>query len=62
MAFGRARVLLAAVEAWLFTELGQGAKTGNELRDSLGLHERSTPDLLDTLVALRFLDAIGDRS
>ena len=60
MAFWPAKVLLSAVKLGVFTELGKGAKTGSELRDSLGLHPRSTPDFFDTLVALRFLKRDGD--
>src|SRR5687768_11896840 len=60
MAFWPARVLLSAVKLGLFTELGKDAKTGSELRDSLGLHERSTPDFFDTLVAIGFLEREGD--
>ena len=60
MAFWPAKVLLSAVKLGVFTELGKGAKTGTELRDSLGLHPRSTPDFFDTLVALRFLKRDGD--
>lgn len=60
MAFWPARTLLTAVKLGVFTELGDGAKTGAEIRDALGLHPRSTPDFFDTLVALRFLERDGD--
>ncbi len=60
MAFWPAKVLLSAVKLGVFTELGSEAKTGSELKDVLGLHDRSTPDFFDTLVALRFLDRDGD--
>lgn len=60
MAFWPAKVLLSAVKLGVFTELGNEAKTGSELRDSLGLHQRSNPDFFDTLVALRFLERDGD--
>jgi hypothetical protein len=60
MAFWPARVLLSAVKLGVFTALGERAKTGIELRDELGLHERSTPDFFDTLVALRFLERDGE--
>jgi hypothetical protein len=60
MAFWPARTLLTAVKLGVFTKLGSSAKTGEELRDSLGLHPRSTPDFFDTLVALRFLGRDGD--
>jgi hypothetical protein len=60
MAFWPAKVLLSGVKLGVFTELGEGPKTGAELRDALGLHPRSTPDLFDTLVALRFLERDGE--
>jgi hypothetical protein len=60
MAFWPSRTLLTAVKLGVFTELGKGPKTGTELRDSLGLHPRSTPDFFDTLVALKFLERDGD--
>jgi hypothetical protein len=60
MAFWPAQTLLTAIKLGVFTELGDGAMTGAELRDKLGLHERSTPDFFDTLVALGFLDRDGD--
>jgi ubiquinone/menaquinone biosynthesis C-methylase UbiE len=60
MAFWPAKTLLSAIKLDVFTELGKGAKTGAELRDTLGLHPRSTPDFFDTLVALRFLERDGD--
>ncbi len=62
MAFWPAKVLLSAVKLGVFTELGNGAKTGAELRDSLGLHERATSDFFDTLVALKFLERDGEGS
>lgn len=62
MAFWPSRTLLAAVKIGVFSELADNAKTGTELRDALGLHERSTPDFFDTLVALRFLERDGDGS
>lgn len=60
MAFWPAKVLLSAVKLRVFTELGTVAKTGSELRESLGLHDRSSPDFFDTLVALGFLERDGD--
>jgi hypothetical protein len=60
MGFWPARVLLTAVKLGVFTTLGNGAMTGDELRDSLSLHSRSTPDFFDTLVALKFLERDGD--
>ncbi len=60
MAFWPARTLLTAVKLGVFSELGNDALTGEQLRDALGLHPRSTPDFFDTLVALRFLERDGE--
>jgi hypothetical protein len=60
MAFWPARTLLTAIKLGLFTELGSGKRTGTELKESLGLHDRANPDFFDTLVALNFLDRDGD--
>jgi predicted O-methyltransferase YrrM len=60
MAFWPSKVMLSAVELGVFSALGGGAKTGEELRQELGLHTRAVPDFFDTLVALRFLDRDGD--
>lgn len=60
MAFWPAKVLLSAVKLGLFTTLGRGSMTGEELRNALELHPRAIPDFTDTLVALRFLERNGD--
>jgi hypothetical protein len=60
MAFWPAQTLLTAIKLGVFTRLGKGAMTGEELRNTLGLHPRSTPDFFDTLVALHFLERDGD--
>ena len=60
MAFWPAKVLLSAVELRLFTELGSTSMTGAELQQALGLHSRANPDFFDALVALKFLDRVGD--
>ena len=60
MAFWSAQTLLTAIKLGLFTDLGSSKKTGEELRSSLGLHDRSNPDFFDTLVALGFLARDGD--
>ena len=60
MSFWPARTLLTAIKLGLFTDLGPGKKTGKELQNALGLHDRSNPDFFDTLVALNFLDREGD--
>lgn len=54
-AFFAARVLQAAVELGLFTVLSEGPATETELRKRLELHERSSRDFLDALVALGLL-------
>jgi hypothetical protein len=59
-AFWASKVLLTAVEFDVFTTLGNGAMTGPELGERLGLHPRGIYDFLDALVALRFLDRDGD--
>jgi hypothetical protein len=60
MAFWGSKALLSAVELGLFTELATGPKTADDLRKKLGLHERSTRDFLDALVALKMLDRQGN--
>jgi hypothetical protein len=59
-AFWASKVLLTAVEFDLFSVLGDGAMTGRELGQKLGLHPRGTFDFFDALVALDFLDRDGD--
>ncbi len=60
LGFWPAKVLLSAVELGVFTELGSGSLTGEELRRALHLHPRANPDFFDALVALRFLERDGD--
>jgi hypothetical protein len=60
MGFWPSKTVLSAVELELFTQLGDGSMTGEEVGDRLGLHPRAIADFLDTLVALRFLEADGD--
>jgi len=60
MAFWASKTLLSAVEIGLFTLLGQGAKTGAEIEQGLGLHPRATFDFLDALVAIGMLARKGD--
>jgi hypothetical protein len=57
---GTARVLLAAVEVGLFTELGHGPRTPAQLLRRLALHPSAAPDFLDALVSLGFLEREGD--
>ncbi|TXS92881.1 methyltransferase [Parahaliea maris] len=54
-AFWGSRTLLSAVELGLFTELAAGPKSGEDIRQRLGLHRRSATDFLDALVALGML-------
>jgi precorrin-6B methylase 2 len=60
MGFWPAKTLLSAVELDLFTRLGRGSMTGDELQHALGLHARANPDFFDALVAIRMLDRDGD--
>ena len=60
MGFWASKTVLSAVELELFTKLGAGALSGEEIRELLGLHPRATYDFLDTLVALGFLQRTGD--
>jgi predicted O-methyltransferase YrrM len=62
MGFWASKTLLSAVELGVFTELGAGALTGEELGELLGLHRRAIYDFLDTLVALGFLERNGEGS
>jgi O-methyltransferase domain/Dimerisation domain len=59
MGFWPSKTVLSAVELGLFTELSDGAMTGDEVGERLGLHPRAIYDFLDTLVAIRFLDRDG---
>ncbi|GAB3359447.1 methyltransferase [Lysobacter tyrosinilyticus] len=60
MGFWPAKTLLSAVELGVFTRLGSGAHTGDELQAALVLHPRANPDFFDALVALGFLERDGD--
>jgi len=60
MGFFASKTLLSAVELELFTQLGDGALTGPEIGERLGLHQRAIDDFLDALVALGFLGRDGD--
>ena len=59
-AFWASKVLLTAVELDLFTTLGKGAMTAQQLGAALGLHARGTYDFFDALVALKFLHRDGN--
>ena len=60
MGFWASKTLLSAVELDLFTVLGTGAMTGDEIAAHLGLHPRSRSDFLDALVSLGLLARHGD--
>jgi precorrin-6B methylase 2 len=53
------KTLLSAVELGVFTELGRGPRTWEELAGQLGLHPRGARDFLDALVALGMLEREG---
>jgi hypothetical protein len=57
--FWASKTLLSAVELELFTQLGAGELTGEEIGERLGLHPRAIYDFLDTLLALGFLERDG---
>jgi len=54
--FFACKTLLSAVEMEVFTELAKGPEDLDGLTGRLGLHERSSRDFLDALVALGFLE------
>jgi Dimerisation domain len=55
MAFWSSRVVLAAVEFGVFTQLAAGPLSGQELMNALGWHPRAAGPVLDALVALGLL-------
>ena len=59
MGFWASKTLLTAVNIKLFTLLAKGNLSGEEIGKTLGLHERSLYDFLDSLVALGFLNRTG---
>ena len=58
--FWNSKVLLTAVTFDLFTTLAQQRLTGAEIGKKLGLHPRGIADVLDALVAMRFLEREGN--
>ena len=56
MGFFASKTLLSAVEMEVFTELAKHPEDLDTLTGRLGLHPRSSQDILDTLVALGFLE------
>jgi hypothetical protein len=61
LAFWGSKALLSAVELGLFSELAGGPLEGEQLRERLGLHERSAVDFFDALVALGMLERSDGR-
>jgi SAM-dependent methyltransferase len=59
MGFWPSKTLLSAVELRLFTLLGSGSLTADEIADRLELRSRAVLDFLDGLVALRLLEREG---
>jgi hypothetical protein len=59
LGFWGSKTLLSAVELGVFTELREGPRTAEELRERLGLHARAAADFLDALVALGMLRRSG---
>jgi predicted O-methyltransferase YrrM len=59
LGFWPAKTLLTAIELGLFTVLADGALTGPQIEQRLGLGSRATYDFLDGLVALHLLDRDG---
>src|SRR5204863_9009682 len=56
LGFWGSKTLLSAVELGLFSALAAGPLEGQDLRERLGLHERSARDFFDALVALGMLE------
>lgn len=59
MGFFASKTLLTAVNMGLFTFIGDGSKTLQEIKEKFKLHNRSIYDFLDALVALGFLERSG---
>ncbi len=58
--FWSSKVLLTAVEFGVFTKLSNCRLTGAELGAELQLHPRAIADFFDALVAMKFLERVGD--
>jgi hypothetical protein len=62
LAFWGSKTLLSAVELGLFTVLAEaGSLDGDQLRERLGVHPRSSADFFDALVALGMLSRADGR-
>jgi hypothetical protein len=59
MGFWPSKAVLSAVELGLFTTLGSGALSGQQIADRLQLRSRAVYDFLDGLVALGLLERDG---
>lgn len=59
MGFWGSKTLLSAIELGVFSELAKRPARAEELRQRLGLHERSYRDFFDALVALGMLEREG---
>jgi hypothetical protein len=59
MGFWPAKTLLSAVELGLFTTLGSGVLTGQEIAERLELRSRAVYDFLDGLLAVGLLERDG---
>jgi len=59
MGFWASKTMLIAINMGLFTYLSQGERSGQDIREKLGLHDRGLYDFLDALVALGFLKRHG---
>ncbi len=57
--FHASEALFAALELGLFTELGKGPRSYEQLRRALRLSERAAPQFLEALVALDLLRREG---
>jgi DNA-binding transcriptional ArsR family regulator len=58
--FRASRMVLSALELGLFTELGKGPRSADQLCRALGLSARTARHWLDALVTLGFLERDGD--
>jgi O-methyltransferase domain/Dimerisation domain len=56
LGFWASKTLLSAVELGVFTELGHGPLSADDLIARIGLHRRSAHDFLDSLLALGMLE------
>lgn len=59
MGFWASKILLAAVNMELFTNLAKAEMSGRDIQIKYGFHERGLYDFLDSLTALGFLNRSG---